>query len=42
MTTLLSFAVYAALFYVMMRFGCGAHMGGHRTHAGHGTKSQVK
>lgn len=33
MTGLLSLLVYAALFYLMMRFGCGVHMiqgyGGH-------------
>jgi len=37
--------LFAALFYFMMRFGCGAHMvhghggghgGGHNEHAGHG------
>ena len=33
--------VYAALFYFMMRYGCGAHMvhgghGGHRSHEAHG------
>ena len=39
MRGLLSLLVYAALFYLMMRFGCGAHMvhghGGH-DHEGHG------
>jgi hypothetical protein len=42
MATLLSLALYGALFYVMMRFGCGAHMHGHRAHGDHGTKDQVK
>jgi hypothetical protein len=42
MTTLLTLALYAAVFYAMMRYGCGAHMGGHRTHGGHETKDQVK
>lgn len=34
----LSLLVFAALFYVMMRFGCGAHMihGGHGGHGGGG------
>ena len=35
----LSFLLFAALFYVMMRFGCGAHMvhghhGGHQSEGG--------
>ncbi|MBI3772745.1 MAG: YHS domain-containing protein [Gammaproteobacteria bacterium] len=40
MEGLFSFLLFAVLFYVMMRFGCGAHMvhghGGHEGHAGHG------
>lgn len=39
MEGLLSFLLFAALFYFMMRFGCGAHMvHGHGRHAegGHG------
>jgi YHS domain-containing protein len=36
----LTFLIFAALFYLMMRFGCGAHMvhGGHGggEHEGHG------
>lgn len=43
MEGLLWFLVLGGLFYVMMRFGCGAHMvhghgehGGHGGHAGHG------
>jgi len=40
MDGLLTFLIFAVLFYVMMRFGCGAHMvhghGGHGEHAGHG------
>jgi YHS domain-containing protein len=39
MRGLLTLLLYAAVFYVMMRFGCGAHMvhghGGHG-HEGHG------
>jgi YHS domain-containing protein len=41
MRGLLPLLVYAALFYLMMRFGCGAHMvhghGGHEKHNGGGT-----
>jgi YHS domain-containing protein len=41
MDRLLSFLFFAAFFYLMMRFGCGAHMvhghhGGH-DHEGHGS-----
>jgi len=42
MEGLLSLLLFAAFFYFMMRFGCGAHMvhghggGGHGEHAGHG------
>jgi YHS domain-containing protein len=37
MRGLLSLLVYAALFYLMMRFGCGAHMvHGHGSHASAG------
>jgi YHS domain-containing protein len=34
----LSFLIFAAFFYLMMRFGCGAHMvhGGHGEHGGGG------
>ena len=37
MDGLLSFLLFAAFFYLMMRFGCGAHMvhGGHGGHGGH-------
>jgi len=45
MDGLLSLLLFAAFFYLMMRFGCGAHMvhgshGGHEheTHGGSGTK----
>ncbi len=33
-----SLLLFAAFFYLMMRFGCGAHMvhGGHGGHSGHG------
>jgi YHS domain-containing protein len=34
MERILSFVVYAGLFYLMMSFGCGAHMG-HGKHSGH-------
>ena len=41
MEGLVSLLLFAALFYFMMRFGCGAHMthghaGGQGEHAGHG------
>jgi YHS domain-containing protein len=39
MRTVLPWLVYAALFYVMMRYGCGSHMlHGHADHGrgGHG------
>jgi len=37
MDGLLSFLLFAGLFYFMMRFGCGTHMvHGHGRHAGHG------
>jgi hypothetical protein len=42
MTTLLSLALYAALFYVMMRYGCGAHMSDHHRHDGHKQRDQAK
>ncbi len=32
-----SFLLFAALFYFMMRFGCGAHM----VHGGHGKKDEA-
>jgi YHS domain-containing protein len=40
MEGLLSLLLFAAVFFVMMRFGCGAHMmhGGHGKHS-HGTGS---
>ena len=34
MDGLLTFLIFAALFYLMMRFGCGAHMV-HGHHGGH-------
>ena len=38
MEGLLSFLIFGGLFFLMMRYGCGAHMvhGGHGTHGGHG------
>ena len=43
MNGLLSLLLFAAFFYLMMRFGCGAHMvhgdhGGHEGHGGMGTQ----
>lgn len=36
MDGLLSLLIFAGLFYLMMRFGCGAHMvHGHGEHGGH-------
>ena len=37
MDGLLSLLLFAVLFFVMMRFGCGAHImhGGHGSHGGH-------
>jgi YHS domain-containing protein len=38
MDGLLSFLLFAGLFYFLMRFGCGAHM----VHGGHGAHSKHK
>jgi len=43
MEGLLSFLVFGGLFFLMMRYGCGAHMahrghGGHSKHSGHGSQ----
>ncbi len=36
MSGLLTLLLFTALFFLMMRFGCGAHMAhGHRNHGGH-------
>jgi YHS domain-containing protein len=36
MDRIISFLLFAALFYFMMRFGCGSHMvHGHQPHEGH-------
>jgi YHS domain-containing protein len=39
MQTVLYFAFWAGLIFVMMRFGCGAHVMGHGQHSGRGTDS---
>ncbi|RKF22654.1 YHS domain-containing protein [Altericroceibacterium spongiae] len=39
MNTLLYFAFWAGLFFVMMRFGCGAHVMGHGHHGHSGNNS---
>jgi YHS domain-containing protein len=40
MSGLFSLLLFAAFFYLMMRFGCGAHMvHGHGGHADHGTSA---
>jgi len=36
----LSFIIFAGLFYVMMRYGCGAHMI-HGRHGGHGKHNET-
>lgn len=38
MEGLVSLLIFVAVFYLMMRFGCGAHMvhGGHGKHGQHG------
>jgi YHS domain-containing protein len=44
MNSLLYFALWAALIFVMMRFGCGSHImghGGHRHRHGHGAGGQL-
>jgi YHS domain-containing protein len=42
MDGLLSLLLFAAFFYLMMRFGCGAHMvHGHGGHGGHETGSDA-
>jgi YHS domain-containing protein len=41
MEGLLSLLLFAAFFYFMMRFGCGAHMvHGHAGHGGHGERGE--
>lgn len=47
MEGVVSLLLFAALFYFMMRFGCGAHMvhghgGGRGEHAGHGGQSTLE
>jgi YHS domain-containing protein len=39
MNSLLSLLLFAALFYLMMRFGCGAHMV-HGSHGSHGNEDR--
>jgi len=34
MESIIWFLIIGALFYFMMKFGCGAHMGGHGGHGG--------
>jgi len=39
-STLVWILIWVGLFFVMMRYGCGAHMrGGHRHHGGEGGRS---
>lgn len=35
MESIVWFLIAGALFFFMMKFGCGAHMGGHGGHGGH-------
>ena len=44
MEGLLSFLIFGGLFFLMMRYGCGAHMvhGGHGGHSSHGTGNEAK
>lgn len=40
--SLLSILLWGAVFFIMMRFGCGAHMaGGHGHHGGHGKSDEA-
>ena len=34
--TIFYFLIWGVLIFVMMRFGCGAHVMGHGSHGGHG------
>jgi YHS domain-containing protein len=42
MEALLYFALWAGLIFVMMRFGCGAHVMGHGRHGRHGQGTQAE
>ena len=46
MEGLFSFLLFAVFFYLMMRFGCGAHMihghGGHGSRGGHGGEQVIE
>ena len=42
MGTVLYLLVFAGLFMLMMRFGCGAHVMGHNQHSGHKDDADVK
>jgi YHS domain-containing protein len=44
MEGLLSFLIFGGLFFLMMRYGCGAHMahGGHGGHGSHSTGNEEK
>lgn len=42
MEGLFSFLLFAVFFYLMMRYGCGAHMvHGHGSHGGHGGEQEI-
>lgn len=42
MGTLIYFLVWAGLIYLMLRFGCGAHVMGHARHRGGSTASPTR
>jgi len=44
MEGLVSFLLFGGLFFLLMRYGCGAHMahGGHGGHSGHGSGNDAK
>jgi len=42
MESIIWFLITGALFFFMMKFGCGSHMGGHGGHEGHGGDSSDK
>ena len=40
MSTLVHFLIWGGFFFVMMRFGCGAHIMGHSKNHRHGDENQ--
>ena len=41
MEALIYFALWAVFIFLMMRFGCGAHVMGHGRHGGHGGRAHT-